>query len=283
MHVFKTNKDLIYFLENERIKGNKIGFVPTMGALHPGHMALIRNALKDNDISVCSIFVNPTQFNNEEDLKKYPRKVEEDLGKLEHEGCQVVYLPEDHELYDDPSMLRTTINFGGIENILEGRYRPGHLKGVGLIVAKLFNIVKPHNAYFGQKDIQQFYLIRQLIHDLSYDIRLHCIPTQREEDGLAMSSRNRRIPPEYRPVASKFYECLLECKQLLKDGQDVEGIISFANDYLSGFFPLRLEYIALVGTEDFSLLNRKMDSGQQALCIAGYIDNIRIIDNVLLN
>jgi pantoate--beta-alanine ligase len=283
MHVFTTNKDLIHFLENERIKRKKIGFVPTMGALHMGHMALIKNALKDTDICVCSIFVNPTQFNNEEDLKKYPRTVEEDLAQLEKEGCQVVYLPDVQELYDDPSRIRTTIHFGEIENILEGRYRPGHLQGVGIIVVKLFNIVRPDHAYFGQKDLQQFQLVRQLIHDLSYAVCLHAVPTQREEDGLAMSSRNRRINAENRKVACKLYECLLEGSRLLKNGFDPQNLQSFADDFISRYDALRLEYIALVDMGNFRILNRMEDAGRKALCIAGYVGNIRIIDNVLLN
>jgi pantoate--beta-alanine ligase len=283
MRVFEAKKDLICFLEAERIKGKKVGFVPTMGALHPGHLELIRNAVQDNDLCVCSIFVNPIQFNHPEDLEKYPRTIEEDLQKLSAEGCQVVFLPEVHELYDDPSHLKTTLQFGEIETILEGKHRPGHFMGVGLVVTKLFNIIKPHRAYFGQKDLQQYHLIRQLIHDLSFDIQLVCIPTMRETDGLAMSSRNRRIPPDIRSVASKFYECLLECKDRLEKGENPKKIRSFAETYLSRFRPLRLEYIEMVETENFRIIHRILDKNQTALCIAGYINNIRLIDNVFLN
>jgi pantoate--beta-alanine ligase len=279
----QTNKDLVYFLENERIKRKKIGFIPTMGALHRGHMALIGNAHKNNDITVCSIFVNPAQFNNEEDMNKYPRTLEDDLAILEKEACHVVYHPDVQELYDDPFRIRTTLHFGEIENVLEGRFRPGHLQGVGLVVVKLFNIVRPDHVYFGQKDLQQFYLVRQLIHDLSFDIQLHAVPTEREKDGLALSSRNMRIEPEHRPAAGMFYECLLECSRLLKNGFNPLNLQSFADEFISKHDPLRLEYVALVDLENFSLLNRMKDSYPMAICIAGYVGNIRIIDNVLLN
>jgi len=281
MHVFDTKKDLIHFLENERVKGKKIGFVPTMGALHKGHLELIRNAIRDNDLCVCSIFVNPTQFNNIEDLEKYPRSTNEDIRMLREDGCQVVFLPGIHELYENPAELKTTLHFGVIETILEGKHRPGHFRGVGLVVAKLFNIVKPHRAYFGQKDLQQYFLIRQLIHDLSFDIQLIRVPTRREPDGLAMSSRNQRIPAEIRPAANKFYECLLYCKSRLEKGDDPEKLRSFADTFLSPFHVLRLEYIELVETENFRIVHRIMDKNHTALCIAGYINNIRLIDNVM--
>lgn len=254
-----------------------------MGALHLGHLALIRKAIRENDLCVCSIFVNPTQFNNQEDLEKYPKSTEEDLGKLREEGCQVVFLPATDEMYDNPMELRTTLHFGEIETILEGKYRPGHFRGVGLVVVKLFNIVEPDHTYFGQKDLQQFYLIKQIIQDLSFDIHLVCVPTERESDGLAMSSRNRRIPGESRPLASKFYECLQYCKSVLLKGGEPEMLQRLAASFLSPFPDLRLEYIELVETENFRIINKMSDKNKMALCIAGYIHNIRLIDNVMFN
>jgi pantoate--beta-alanine ligase len=283
MHVFKTKKDLAYFLENERIDQKKIGFVPTMGALHEGHLELVRHALRENDVCVCSIFINPAQFNNPEDLKQYPVQIDEDLGKLEKEGCHVVFVPEVSEIYEDPSRLTTILHFGEIERILEGKYRPGHFQGVGLVIAKLFNIIKPYATYFGQKDLQQYHLIKQLIRDLSYDIKLKCVPTIREKDGLALSSRNMLIPPEYRSVANKFYECLLECRKKLVKGENTDWIKSFAGSFISRFPPLRLEYIELVETSTFRPIEKAGNKEQTALCISGYINNIRLIDNVLIN
>lgn len=283
MLVFNAKKDLIHFLDNERIKGKKIGFVPTMGALHQGHLALIRKAISETDLCVCSIFVNPAQFNNREDLDNYPISTEEDLGKLKQEGCQVVFLPPSHELYDNPMELRTTLHFGEIETILEGRYRPGHFRGVGLVVVKFFNIVEPDCTYFGQKDLQQYHLIKQIIRDLSYDIRLICVPTERESDGLAMSSRNQRIPGEIRPLASKFYECLQYCRSALLKGEKPEKLQMLAASFLSPYQDLRLEYIELVETENFHIIEKMVDRNKMALCIAGYIHNIRLIDNVMFN
>jgi len=281
MKVFKNKNDLCYFIDNERFKGNKIGFVPTMGALHRGHLALVNYAIKENHLCVCSIFVNPTQFNNSEDLLKYPRTLEDDLNLLEKVGCHVVYIPELDEIYDDPTALRTTINFGEIESILEGQYRPGHFRGVGLVVTKFFNIIKPNTTYFGQKDLQQFYLIKQLIRDFSYDIQLVCVPTLREKDGLAYSSRNERIKSEYRSIANKFYECLVQSRDLLKKGLNMKKIKEFANTYIGQYPPLQLEYLELVDTEDFQIIDKIRNENQTALCIAGYVNNIRLIDNVL--
>jgi pantoate--beta-alanine ligase len=283
MQVFETKKGLIHFLEKERIKEKKIGFVPTMGALHQGHLALIQKAKEENDLCVCSIFVNPTQFNNKEDLERYPRSAGEDLRLLKQAGCQAAFLPAINELYDKPFELKTTLHFGEIETILEGKYRPGHFSGVGLVVTKLFNIVSPDRTYFGQKDLQQYHLIRQLILDLSFDIQLRCVPTERESDGLALSSRNQRIPPESRPQANKFYLCLLHCKSLLEQGENPEKLQSIAETFLSPFEALRLEYIELVDTENFRIIHRVLDNNRMALCIAGYINNIRVIDNVMFN
>jgi len=283
MHVFTAKKEILYFLENERINKRKIGFVPTMGALHEGHLELIKYALRENDVCVCSIFINPTQFNNPDDLEKYPVTIEQDLQVLKEQGCQVVFTPAASELYPDPWRLNTTIHFGEIESILEGKYRPGHFRGVGLVVTKLFNIVKPHSTYFGQKDLQQFHLVKQLIRDFSFDIRLICVPTVRAQDGLALSSRNIRIPAEDRPYANKFYECLLECKKRLKKGDKPVGIKLFATTFLAQFPVIKLEYIELIDTENFTILKKMNNKKEAALCIAGYINNIRLIDNVFIN
>lgn len=282
MEVFRKKKDLRKYLENECLKKHSIGFVATMGALHKGHRSLIRYCKKDNDVTVCSIFVNPIQFNNPEDLEKYPRPVEADLNILNDEHCDVVYLPDREDIYDhDPD--RTVIQFGKIETVLEGKYRPGHFRGVGLVVAKLFHIVQPNRAYFGQKDLQQFYLVRQLINDLSYNIKLVCVPTVREKDGLAFSSRNVRIRRETRPLACKFYDCLVQSRQLLKEGLPVDQVRKFATDFISGFPPLTLEYFEVVDTRDFSITKHIINKYETALCIAGYLNNIRLIDNVFYN
>ncbi len=283
MIIFKEKKDLIQSLENDYSRKEQTGLVPTMGALHEGHLELICRALKDNDKVVCSIFVNPAQFDHPEDLSRYPRTLEADLEKLEKAGCHIVYNPDVSDLYTDPLNLKTTLQFGEIESILEGKYRPGHFKGVGLVVAKLFNIVRPHTTYFGQKDLQQFYIIRQLIDDLSYPIKLMQVPTVREPDGLAMSSRNKRIDPRSRPEAGKLYASLTEARKKLKSGERPEEVKAFVRDFIGQYAHLELEYFEMVDRKDFSI-TRTMDQGKSiALCIAGYIDNIRLIDNVMYN
>jgi pantoate--beta-alanine ligase len=194
-----------------------------------------------------------------------------------------VFIPSVAELYEDPSQLSTTLHFGQIESILEGKYRPGHFRGVGLVIAKLFNIIKPDSSYFGQKDLQQYHLIKQLIRDLSYEIELFCVPTVREDDGLAFSSRNVRISGKYRSQANKFYECLMECKNRLKRGEKPGRVKIFASDFLLQFPALRLEYIELVDTENFTVAEELNKDKKVALCIAGYVNNIRLIDNVFIN
>ena len=232
MKIFNHKSDLVIFLDSERAKGMKIGLVPTMGALHKGHLALIRVSKQETDITVCSIFVNPKQFNNKEDLLKYPKTFEEDINTLKKEGCEVIYSPEEEDLYDDSQEMISSFNFGELETILEGKYRPGHFSGVAIVIIKLFNIVQPHFTYFGQKDLQQFFLIEHIIHDLSYRIQLRRVPTIREKDGLAMSSRNARIPKDIRPLAKIFYECLTAVRDKLHKG----GRISDVKKYVSHVF-----------------------------------------------
>ena len=191
MHIFKEIKPLRAFLNQKRAEQESIGLVPTMGALHRGHLALIQASKAENKLTVCSIYVNPTQFNNSADLEKYPRTLPADIALLEEAGCDVLFCPGNQEMYRDVSTL--TMDFGGVDKILEGKFRPGHFSGVGLVVSKLFNIVAPDRAYFGQKDFQQFSVIARLVKELQFGLELRRIPTLRESDGLAMSSRNMRL------------------------------------------------------------------------------------------
>jgi len=281
MKVFSLKSDLIAYLGPERSNGRKIGFVPTMGALHEGHLALVRASRKEADRTVCSIFVNPTQFNNREDFLKYPVSLNEDIEILKEEGCDAVYTPGEEDLYDPPGDMTIKFNFGEVETILEGKYRPGHFNGVALVITKLFNIIQPHFTYFGQKDLQQYYIVRQLIHDLSYNIQLRLIPTVREKDGLALSSRNRRIPEDIRPLAAVFYKSLTAGRDMLLNGNTIKEAKEYIKDMIAGYPELRLEYIEVVDTEKFTLINQISNKNNTVLCIAGYINNIRLIDNVM--
>ncbi len=281
MYIFTDKLSLNSHLFNERLEKKKIGFVPTMGALHEGHARVIDFARKDCEIVVCSIFVNPVQFDNAEDLAQYPRTLKEDYQKLESANCDVVYVPPVEDIYHDPENIQTHIRFGPIEDILEGDFRPGHFKGVGLVVAKLFNIINPDYTYFGQKDLQQVYLIKQLITDLSFNIKLVPVPTVREADGLAMSSRNRRISQGDRPAAAIFYQALISAREQLKSGKSIPEVKKAVKKLIDQVPALSLEYFEVVNTADFSITEVIHEQENTALCIAGYINNIRLIDNVM--
>src|SRR6478735_2463281 len=204
MEIFKEIGPLRAYLRSQKKGQSTVGLVPTMGALHTGHLTLIKEAKAENDLTVCSIYVNPTQFNNASDLAKYPRLLEKDSQLLKEAGCDVLFAPENSEMYASPSELK--LEFGQLDKILEGKFRPGHFSGVGLVVSKLFNIVKPDRAYFGQKDFQQFAIISKLNEELLFGISLKAVYIVREEDGLAMSSRNLRLSSEERKKAIIFYQ-----------------------------------------------------------------------------
>ena len=281
MKVFKLKTQLTEYLAQMRAGKQKIGFVPTMGALHEGHLALIHASREEADITVCSIFVNPTQFNNQKDLLKYPRAFEDDLAKLKSTTCEAVYMPDESDLYDPAMREQVSFDFGNLGQVLEGQYRPGHFSGVALVVLKLFNIIKPDITFFGQKDLQQFHVVRTLIHDLSYTIHLKLVPTVREEDGLAMSSRNRRIPEKLRPVAGRFYECLMNGRDMLYRGTSVQEVKKHVAEVFTRYPDLKLEYFEVVDTRRFTIVDNILDKNSTALCIAGYLNNIRLIDNVM--
>ena len=241
---------------------------------------MVKASIAEADITVCSIFVNPTQFNNKEDLLKYPNTFDEDIMKLKKTGCDIVYAPPQEDLYEDESKRITEFSFGSLDQLLEGKYRPGHFGGVALVVSKLFNIVSPDFTYFGQKDLQQFYLIRQLIRDLSYNIQIRCVPTVREKDGLALSSRNLRIPKELRPLAATFYKCLINGKDMLREGKSISSVKNKVKEIFAGSPELRLEYFEMIDTDKFQIIDQIRDENETSLCIAGYLYNIRLIDNV---
>ena len=191
MHIFTEIAPLRAYLSSQYADHFSVGLVPTMGALHEGHLSLIRASKKDNSITVCSIYVNPAQFGNREDLEKYPRSLVSDISMLKEGGCDILFCPENAEMYGEQDTIH--FDFGSCGNVLEGKFRPGHFSGVALVVSKLFNIVEPHKAYFGQKDYQQFMIVSQLVTSLKFKVKLVCMPIKREEDGLAMSSRNQRL------------------------------------------------------------------------------------------
>lgn len=270
---------------NQYTNSQSIGFVPTMGALHEGHLSLIQFAKQENDIVVCSIFVNPAQFNKQEDLLKYPRTLESDLEMLKTAGCDYVFCPSESEMY--PFSLSIGISFGDLESTLEGAHRPGHFRGVGVVVAKLFNIVKPQRAYFGQKDLQQFLIINQLVKQLNFDVLLKCCPIVREQDGLAMSSRNRRLSPEQRQIAPKIYQALDLAKSKLVAGADLQTVRQAALLFLNDFGAFEVEYLEIVTAEKLTvlspILHLKEIKADIAICIAVNLGGIRLIDNLIIH
>jgi pantoate--beta-alanine ligase len=280
MEIFREIKPLRAFLREKNKAGFLIGFVPTMGALHQGHLSLIEASKKAGCFTVCSIFVNPAQFNNADDLKKYPRTIEEDVKMLESVACNVLFSPTAEEVY--PYKSNTHFDFGSLGTTMEGEFRPGHFSGVALVVSKLFHIVEPDHAFFGQKDWQQFTIINQLVKDLNFNIQLHPIPTLREQDGLAMSSRNHRLTEKQRGKAIVFYKSLLECQSRLRDGERLDKITPSIKNKIEEDAELRLEYLQLANRENLSSLNSVEEPNQAVLCIAGFVGDVRLIDNILL-
>ncbi|WP_017733267.1 pantoate--beta-alanine ligase [Nafulsella turpanensis] len=281
MLVFDKKAELTEYLTQQRQTGKLIGFVPTMGALHQGHLSLIEASLSQTDLTVCSIFVNPTQFNNPQDLEKYPRTLEKDRELLEKAGCQVLFCPGQQEMY--PNVSYTNFSFGLLETVMEGYFRPGHFHGVGLVVSKLFHIVQPNLAFFGQKDLQQCRIIEQLAKDLFFNVSVVVVPTMREADGLAMSSRNVRLQPGERKEAAILYKVLQESANRLLAGEGVQEIKKAAERTLTNTTTgVRLEYFCIADGGTLQPVKDVQQHKQLALCVAGYVGEVRLIDNLLL-
>ncbi|MBD3629748.1 MAG: pantoate--beta-alanine ligase [Cyclobacterium sp.] len=277
---FETIPAVRQQIKHLKSQGKSIGLVPTMGALHRGHIELIRSSRKVSDITVVSIFVNPIQFNNPEDLLKYPRTLSADLEILSSEGTDLVFVPNEKELY--PEAITTEFDFGPMEQVMEGRFRPGHFNGVAIVVAKLFHILQPDVAFFGQKDLQQVSIIRRLTKDLSIDTSIEMIPTVREEDGLALSSRNLRLSENGRSLAPKLYQALQKCKTELLNGGDWFSIRKKVIEEELLPAAIQPEYLELVELKRFSLTYKPVNGTPFAICIAANIENIRLIDNLVI-
>jgi pantoate--beta-alanine ligase len=267
-------------MQKERKAGHSIGFVPTMGALHEGHLSLIKESVQANDITVCSIFVNPVQFNNKQDLENYPRNIKEDLNLLQSAGCDYVFIPEDNEIYPKgtPSL---EINFGTLDKVLEGKFRPGHFKGVAIIVKKLFEIITPDNAYFGKKDYQQLLVIRHLVELLQLSVHIHDCPTFREPDGLAMSSRNLRLTIGERDMASLIYQTLCRVKEKA-GGIPVKELRQWAVKKINSNPAFRVEYFEIVDKNDLHILESWKEKENALACAAVFLGDVRLIDNIEL-
>jgi pantoate--beta-alanine ligase len=278
LNILRTREATRSTIKTLQNSGKKVGFVPTMGALHEGHLELVRNAKASSDIVVVSIFVNPLQFNNPEDFKKYPISESADLALLENAGVEIAFIPDYQEIY--PQKPKMNIFFGALEEKLEGAFRPGHFGGVGIIVSKLLNIVNPDILYLGQKDLQQVAVIRQLISELSFPVDLVVVPTQRESDGLAMSSRNLRLKPNERKSAVLLFNLLNMAKSELLEGKNWFQIREKVESIVAGEPLARLEYFELVTTSDLQILNELKKDTDVSICIAMFIGEVRLIDNL---
>ena len=283
MKVFATKHALNTMLAPFREEHFSLGFVPTMGALHQGHLSLIQSALKDNDCVVVSIFVNPTQFNNASDLDHYPRTLEADLEKLKTLSSSkiVVYAPEPKDIYGE-TVSKQSFNFDGLEHQMEGKFRPGHFDGVGTVVQRLFEIVQPNNAYFGEKDFQQLAIIRKLVELTKFPVKIVGCPIAREKNGLAMSSRNVRLTEKEQVHVTKIFRTLKASKEKFgtEDATKIKEWVvqQFKNDPI-----LTLEYFEISNELTLEPLDQKQDKMKYRAFIAVYIREVRLIDNIALN
>ena len=279
MKIIKTIAQMQKHSNHLREKGEWIGFVPTMGFLHEGHMSLIRRARKENDAIVASIFVNPTQFGPGEDYESYPRDFENDSALCRETGCDVLFSPSAPEMYPDDS--RTAVSVSRLTEDLCGASRPGHFDGVSTVVAKLLNIVKPHRAYFGLKDFQQYKVIARMVQDLNMDIDVIGLPTVREPDGLAMSSRNRYLTGEERQSALSLSRSLDLASRMVTDGtRDAAAVTAMVKETIGSEPHTRIDYVTVVDLED---LNPIQTIGDQALlALSVFVGKARLIDNTIL-
>jgi pantoate--beta-alanine ligase len=280
MKIFTKINEIRHFSRQTKISGNSVGFVPTMGALHQGHLSLIDASKVRDEVSVCSIFVNPTQFNNPEDLEKYPRNITADLEMLDAKNCDAVFIPSVEDIYENIPMLK--FSFGYLEEIMEGKFRPGHFSGVGLIVSKLFNIVEPDRAYFGEKDLQQLTLIKIMTKELNFEVEIVPVRTEREASGLAMSSRNLLLSEVEKKQAANLYKILMQAKHKLLAGESIASVKSFVDDFFNYSNTVRLEYFEIVNTENLKNIGDIREAESVSLCIAGYLGKVRLIDNISL-
>jgi pantoate--beta-alanine ligase len=283
MDFFEDIVPLKNYLKIQLSSKKKIGLIPTMGALHEGHAALIKTAQQKDLCTVATIYVNPAQFNNAADLEKYPRTLEEDKKMLEKLGCDVLFCPPDALMYPRyPPQLQ--MHFGHLENIMEGKFRKGHFGGVGLVLSKFFHMIRPDVAFFGQKDFQQFMVIKKLVEELFFDIELVMVPTVRNAGGLAFSSRNQRLTLTQQDMARHLYKALKRAQQELLVHKDVSVTKKIIADYFSILSEpeISLEYFEVVDAENFREVNNVSKHRQVALCIAAYISGVRLIDNLLL-
>lgn len=280
MQVIKEIDSVKFYCRKKRLQGEKIGLVPTLGALHEGHLSLIKKARKECNFTVVSIFVNPTQFESDEDFKMYPRDVSKDIEICRREGVDIVFTPSKQEMY--PEGFSTWVEVKGkLTDVLEGAFRPHHFRGVATVVAKLFNIILPDVSFFGEKDYQQALLIRKMVKELNMDTKIALVPTVREEDGLACSSRNRYLNPEERRAATVLYKSLLVAKKAINKGKkDPSHIAASMRELIKKEPLIRIDYIAIVNPENLNPVQKIQ--GKILVALAARVGKTRLIDNMII-
>ena len=277
MKIVSKIQDLKGCLAQERLNNRRIGFVPTMGALHAGHLSLVKRCVDENDICVVSVFVNPTQFNDKKDLETYPRTLEKDCELLQSAGCDYVFAPSVEEMYPEPDTRM--FDFGKVMQVMEGARRPGHFNGVAQVVSKLFYIVEPDNAYFGEKDFQQIAVIRAMVKQLGLSVKINDCPILREADGLAMSSRNTRLTPELRQKAPLIARTLKESTNFAP-AKGVQEVIDYVVNTINQEPDMEVEYFEIVDGNTLEPIKDWKDTDYPVGCITVYCGEVRLIDNI---
>ena len=281
MRIVKTINELISLVNELKADNKTIGFVPTMGALHEGHLTLVRQCVAENEVCMVSIFVNPTQFNNKADLEKYPRNVEKDAQLLEEAGCAYVFAPSAEEMYSTDELENTfQFDFGGMDRLMEGKFRPGHFNGVVQVVSKLFKLVQPDKAYFGKKDFQQLAIIHRMVRLMHFPVEVVDCPIVREASGLAMSSRNERLSAAERDTAANIYRILNESRNLT-DKMSPGELTQWVTDEVNNAGGLSVEYFDIADRETLITIDRWQP--ESIGCIAVFCGEVRLIDNIEYN
>lgn len=282
MFLFSTKAELDVHLEPYRKSNKAVGLVPTMGAIHHGHLSLMKKSLEENDCTVVSIFVNPTQFNNAEDLEKYPRTLEKDMEMIQSLSDQIViFAPSVDEMYEGKAES-VSFDYDGLEHEMEGAQRPGHFDGVGTIVKKLFELIQPTVAYFGEKDFQQLQIIRKLVSKLSIPVNIVGVAIYRAADGLAMSSRNQRISDTGLDKATFLYQVLLQAKELFQEG-DIAKVNQFVESQFKNNTNFDLEYFTIADEDTLKVANSNVAGHKYRGFLVAHIEGIRLIDNLSFN
>lgn len=279
MKIIRTLYDMTAFRVRQRDRGASVGFVPTMGALHEGHLSLVDRAVKENEVTVVSVFVNPTQFNNKEDFEKYPRNEEEDFKLLAAKGVDAVFAPDAKEIYPDENAGCKEYDLGPAAEVMEGKHRPGHFQGVAQILDILFRTVSPRRAYFGEKDFQQIAVVRNLLKSEGLDVEIVACPIKRASDGLALSSRNQRLSEEERKVAPEIYETLKYSVEYSKD-HSVRATHDTVVERLDAIPGMKVEYFEIVDARTLAPVEEWDESPWIVGCITVYVGDVRLIDNI---